>query len=92
VDHTLLVRAIRYAIERKRVEVERERLLHELTQALAQVRTLQGLLPICSSCKKIRDDQGYWQAIDVYLHDHAEMEFSHGLCPECAHRLYPEYF
>lgn len=77
--------------ERKRVETEREKLLLELQEALARVKTLSGLLPICSSCKKIRDDHGYWTQIEAYLHEHSEAEFSHGICPECAATLYPDY-
>jgi PAS domain S-box-containing protein len=76
--------------DRKRVEVEREKLIEELQAALAHVRTLSGLLPICASCKKIRDDQGYWRQIESYIRDHSEAEFSHGVCPECAKHLYPE--
>jgi len=70
----------------------RERLILELQDALDQVKTLSGLLPICSSCKKIRDDEGYWNQIEVYIQDHSEAVFSHGLCPECAKKLYPEIF
>jgi hypothetical protein len=68
-----------------------EKLIAELTDALEQVRTLKGMLPICASCKKIRDDQGYWEHVEVYIRDRSEAEFSHSICPECAHRLYPQY-
>lgn len=78
-------------IERKQFEEERENLIKELQQAMSEIKMLSGLLPICSSCKKIRDDQGYWNQIESYIQDHSEAEFSHGLCPECAKRLYPEY-
>ncbi len=78
--------------ERKRVENEREKLIHELQEALAEVKTLSGLLPICSSCKKIRDDKGYWNQIESYISEHSEAEFSHGICPECAKKLYPEFY
>jgi hypothetical protein len=64
----------------------------ELRSALGEVKQLSGMLPICSSCKHIRNDQGYWQEVEVYLTEHSEAVFSHGLCPSCAHRLYPEYF
>jgi len=77
--------------ERKRAEEERERLVVELRQALREVKTLSGLLPICASCKKIRDDQGYWNQIESYIKDHSEAEFSHGICPDCFRQLYPEY-
>ena len=76
--------------ERKRAEEERERVILELKAALAQVRTLSGLLPICASCKKIRDDQGYWTQIESYIREHSEADFSHGVCPECFESLYPE--
>jgi PAS domain S-box-containing protein len=76
--------------ERKSAEVERERLIGELQSALGKVRQLSGFLPICASCKKIRDDKGYWQQIEAYIRDHSEAEFSHSLCPDCARRLYPD--
>jgi len=76
--------------ERKRVEKEREKLIHELQEALDKVKTLSGLLPICSSCKKIRDDNGYWNQIEVYIRDHSEADFSHSICPGCAKELYPD--
>lgn len=78
--------------QRKAVQQEREILIQELTQALAEVKTLSGLLPICASCKKIRDDTGYWRQIEEYISRHSKAEFTHGLCPECAKKLYPEYF
>jgi PAS domain-containing protein len=68
----------------------REKLVIELQTAVADVKTLRGLLPICASCKKIRDDQGYWQNIEDYLQSHSEARFSHGLCDECLSRLYPD--
>ena len=64
----------------------------DLEAALSQVKRLSGLLPICASCKKIRDDQGYWQDVAVYIRDHSEAELSHGLCADCAKRLYPELY
>jgi AmiR/NasT family two-component response regulator len=66
------------------------RLNAELRAALASVKTLSGFLPICSGCKKIRDTAGSWQEVEVYVRDHTSAEFTHGLCPACAHRLYPE--
>ena len=77
--------------ERKRAEHERERLVADLQEALAQVKTLKGFLPICASCKNIRDDEGYWQQIESYLCDHADVEFTHGICPACLEKLYPEF-
>ncbi len=70
-------------------EEEREELVVSLTEALANVKTLSGLLPICASCKKIRDDKGYWNQIENYIRDHTEAEFSHSICPECKKRIYP---
>lgn len=67
---------------------ERELLLKELKNALAHVKKLSGLLPICAHCKKIRDDQGYWNQIDSYIEKHSEAKFSHGICQECADKLY----
>ena len=77
---------------RKRAEEERERLILELQEALAEVKTLSGLLPICASCKSIRNDQGYWQQIEAYIKEHSKAEFSHSVCPKCAEKLYPEVF
>ena len=76
--------------ERIAAEKERERLIAELQQALLEVKTLSGLLPICSSCKRIRDDSGYWNQLEAYIKTHTGAEFSHGICPECAKKLYPE--
>ena len=61
----------------------------ECKQADAEIRRLRGVLPICASCKKIRDDKGYWNQIEIYIRDHSEVEFSHGICPECSKKLYP---
>ncbi|MCJ7492626.1 MAG: hypothetical protein MUP68_00115 [Deltaproteobacteria bacterium] len=74
--------------ERKRIEEEREKLVGELQKALSEVKKLSGFLPICASCKKIRDDKGYWRQIEAYIRDHSEAEFSHGICPDCAKKLY----
>jgi hypothetical protein len=63
----------------------------ELRQAIDRVKVLRGLLPICSSCKKIRDDQGYWTQLETYIHLHSEADFTHGLCPDCAERLFQGY-
>jgi PAS domain S-box-containing protein len=74
---------------RKRAEEEREKLIRELQEALAKVKTLSGLLPICASCKKIRDDKGYWNQVEEYIGDRSEAEFSHSICPDCMKKLYP---
>jgi PAS domain S-box-containing protein len=76
--------------ERKRAELERERLIEALQDALLKVRTLSGLLPICSGCKKIRDDQGYWTQIETYISQHSEADFTHGLCPDCLKVYFPD--
>ena len=86
-------RALRHSDqERNRTALEREQLITELQKSLREIKTLSGLLPICASCKKIRDDKGYWNKLEVYLRDHAAVEFSHGICPDCARKLYPEEF
>ncbi len=60
----------------------------ELQKALASIKILQGLIPICASCKKIRNDKGYWEHLETYIHDHSEADFTHGICPECVKKLY----
>ena len=75
---------------RAALENEREELITELRDAVANIRTLKGLLPICASCKKIRDDKGYWQQIEAFISKHSEAEFTHGICPDCVQKLYPE--
>ncbi len=76
--------------ERKQVEEEREKLIKELQEALKEIKTLRGILPLCSFCKKIRDDQGYWEQVDVYIHKHLQADISHSLCPDCAKEHYPD--
>lgn len=75
--------------DRKHAEAERENLIQELQEAVKNIKTLRGLLPICASCKKIRDDKGYWNSLETYIHQHTEAEFTHGICPECMRKLYP---
>jgi hypothetical protein len=77
--------------ERKQIEQEKERLVVELQNSLAKVKKLSGFLPICASCKKIRDDKGYWRQVEEYVSDHSEALFSHGICPDCMRKLYPEF-
>ena len=67
-----------------------QKLLEANQKAMAEIKTLRGILPICSNCKKIRDDEGYWMAIELYISQHSEAEFSHGVCHECAKTLYPD--
>ena len=74
--------------EREKATAQKETLISELQKALSEVKTLSGLLPICASCKKIRDDQGYWNQIECYIREHSEAEFSHSICPDCAKQLY----
>lgn len=79
-------------IERRRqAEKERDRVIERLRKTLSEVKTLQGLLPICSHCKKIRDDTGYWNRLETYLEAHSDAELSHGICPECAEKYYGEF-
>lgn len=65
--------------------------VRELSDAIEQIKTLRGILPICSNCKRIRDDQGYWNQVECYIHSHSEAEFSHGICPDCIRKLYPQF-
>jgi len=76
----------------KKAEREREKLISDLKHALASVKTLKGLIPICAKCKKIRDDEGFWQQVESYIEDHLDTEFSHGMCPECLEETYPELY
>ena len=78
--------------KRKKIEREKEELIGRLRDSLAKIKTLHGLLPICASCKKIRDDKGYWHQVESYISENSEATFSHGLCPECGEKLYPGYF
>lgn len=90
-----VVQMIEYSVDitnRKKAEQEREKLICDLQEALAKVKQLSGFLPICASCKKIRDDQGYWKQIETYIRDHSEAEFSHGFCPDCAKKLFPGHY
>jgi two-component system, cell cycle sensor histidine kinase and response regulator CckA len=76
---------------RRKMEAERTELIAHLNETLSKVKTLSGLLPICASCKMIRDDHGYWQKLETYVREHSGAEFSHSICPDCMDRLYPEY-
>ena len=76
--------------DKVRAEKERDESLRELEEAFSQIRTLKGLIPICASCKNIRDDSGFWNQLESYLQAHSEIEFSHGICPDCEKKLYPE--
>jgi phosphoserine phosphatase RsbU/P len=93
--HLELKRA-RDIIEARNREVEAnnrelEKLNQELRSALAKIKTLEGILPICSFCKKIRDNSGNWRRVEAYFEQHSQAEFSHSICPDCARRHYPEF-
>jgi CheY-like chemotaxis protein len=75
---------------RRQTEAERDRLIQDLQKSLANVKSLSGLLPICAGCKKIRDDKGYWSQVESYVQLHSEATFTHGLCPDCIKKYYPE--
>lgn len=74
--------------KRKTAEQEKEALVQQLKEALEKIKTLRGLIPICASCKNIRDDKGFWHRVDSYIERYSEAQFSHGLCPECEEKLY----
>jgi len=88
-SHQYILAFDRDITERRQIEEGREKLIRDLREAIENIKTLKGLLPICASCKKIRDDKGYWNQIETYIATHSEAEFSHGLCPVCAEKLYP---
>jgi hypothetical protein len=73
--------------QQRRIETEKNTLITELQSALDEVKTLRGIVPICASCKKIRDDNGFWHQVEAYLSDHSEVLFSHGSCPECTEKI-----
>jgi PAS domain S-box-containing protein len=81
---------IRDITERRASEAEREKLIHELKEALGRVKSISGLLPMCASCRKIRDQKGSWHDLETYIRSHTEADFSHGICPDCRQKLYPE--
>lgn len=81
--HGVIYSAARDITDRKRVEAERERLVRDLEALLAEVRTLRDILPISTYCKKIRDDEDYWQTVESYVSRHTRTRFSHGICPDC---------
>ena len=80
-------------LERKIQQQNREKdeLIAKLQEALDNVKKLSGLIPICSNCKKIRNDEGYWKQIEGYISEHSEARFSHGICPDCAKKIYSEF-
>lgn len=76
--------------ERNRMDSERKKLIQKLEASLSEIRTLRGILPLCAFCKKIRDDKGYWEQVDVYISKHTEADISHSICPECFKKHYPD--
>lgn len=90
-DNAELRSCIEITLVKHKAAKEREKLIAQLEDALLQVRKLSGLLPICASCKKIRDEEGGWQQIEDYITTHSEADFSHSICPQCARKLYPEF-
>jgi hypothetical protein len=76
----------------KQTDKEKSEAIKKLNKALKEVKILSGFLPICASCKKIRDDKGYWNQIEAYISEHSEAEFSHGICPDCSEKLYPDIY
>jgi PAS domain S-box-containing protein len=90
-NRQLLYSIVHDVTDRKRADEERTRLIGELQDALGEIKTLQGILPICVNCKKIRDDKGYWNRLEAYLYDHSDVQLSHGICPDCMKKLYPKY-
>ena len=97
---SLLIIIISFGLESSRATFRRlldeknRKLLEEkkqLEKALKRIKTLSGLIPICSNCKKIRNDKGYWVQVETYVHKHSGANFSHSICPECGEKLYPEY-
>lgn len=92
INSILLVRSLKYSIERFHNLTEKERLIKELKAALKNVKILSGLLPICSNCKNIRSDDGYWMQVESYLTDHSDLNFTHSICPGCVKQLYPEFY
>ena len=87
INGKLIMRVISYAIERKQVALEKEKLIRELQELFSQMKTLRGLLPMCNSCKKIRDDKGDWVILETFIQDHSNTDITHGICPECANDL-----
>jgi PAS domain S-box-containing protein len=77
--------------ERKRIETERETLILQLQSAIEHIKTLKGIVPICASCKKVRDDEGFWEQVEAYLSRHTDVRFSHGICPDCLKKHYPGF-
>lgn len=89
-DGLVALAGIRDVSERRRTEDEREKLIAELKQAVEKVKLLSGLLSICASCKRIRDEEGHWESLEIYIRDRSSANFSHSICPDCVRKLYPK--
>lgn len=74
----------------KKAEEDKTKLIYDLQQTIKEIKTLQGIIPICASCKNIRDDKGFWNRVESYIKKHSDVKFSHGICPDCAKKLYPD--
>jgi DNA-binding NarL/FixJ family response regulator len=94
VERAIIIAMARFndIMELRRINSELQIRNKEIEAAMAQIKTLSGLLPICSNCKKIRDDEGYWEQVEVYIAKHSDVDFSHGLCPDCMKKLYPDSY
>jgi PAS domain S-box-containing protein len=90
-DSRLIRGAVIDITDRKQAEADRDKFILKLQETLDRVKTLSGLLPICAHCKNVRNDKGYWNRIETFIKDHSEAEFSHGICPECAKKYYPDF-
>jgi len=88
-DPTYYISHVQDVTKRKQVEEEREHLIGKIKKALSEIKMLRGILPLCSFCKKIRDDKGYWEQVDVYISKYSEADISHSICPECMKKHYP---
>jgi len=86
----LLFSIVHDTTDRVKAEKERDKLIKELRDASKEINTLRGIIPICSSCKKIRNDEGAWNQLEAYISERSEIKFSHGICPDCAKKLYPD--
>jgi sigma-B regulation protein RsbU (phosphoserine phosphatase) len=82
---------IGHFVTRRKLEAEREQLVVELQDAMANVKLLRGLLPICATCKNIRDSDGRWYRLEDYFAEHSEARFTHGICPDCARKIHPDW-
>ena len=90
-DSRVIQSFIRDISKRRIIEAEKDRAMVKLQSALSEIKTLQGILPLCSFCKKIRNDQGEWEKVDVYIDKHSMADVSHSICPDCMKKNYPDY-